>query len=153
MISVEPSAIRLFQKPRNWVKPDPDTPTTTQRASKQTMPTPPATDSEHEEEERDEFGRPYTPFFLPPYAAPFLFIPAYLEVSFLTCSVIYLRHPTARPGYSEIPTPYEADGEVMRLAWEWYGKVKPKIRSKTQRAREPTNRKVSGRFIDGMGNV
>jgi hypothetical protein len=81
-----------------------------------------------------------TPFNLPAYASPFIFIPAYLEVSFTTCSAIYVRHPTARPGYSEIPTPYDADGEVVRLAWEWYSKVRPRNRSKRQLAREPENR-------------
>jgi hypothetical protein len=81
-----------------------------------------------------------TPFNLPAYASPFIFIPAYLEVSFAACSVIYVRHPTARPGYSEIPTPYDADGEVVRLAWEWYSKVRPRNRSKRQLAREPENR-------------
>lgn len=81
-----------------------------------------------------------TPFNLPAYASPFIFIPAYLEVSFPTCSVVYVRHPTARPGYSEIPTPYDADGEVVRLAWEWYSKVRPRNRSKRQLAREPENR-------------
>ncbi|EOQ99692.1 hypothetical protein E3P92_01335 [Wallemia ichthyophaga] len=60
------------------------------------------------------------PFHLPNYASPFLFIPPYIEPSFQTCSFIYLRHPTARPGYSEIPSPYAADGDVMKLAWEWY---------------------------------
>jgi hypothetical protein len=82
----------------------------------------------------------HTPFNLPAYASPFIFIPAYLEVSFATCSVVYVRHPTARPGYSEIPTPYDADGEVVRLAWEWYSKVRPRNRSKRQLAREPENR-------------
>ena len=81
-----------------------------------------------------------TPFNLPAHASPFIFIPAYLEVSFATCSVVYVRHPTARPGYSEIPTPYAADGEVVRLAWEWYSKVRPRNRSKRQLAREPENR-------------
>lgn len=81
-----------------------------------------------------------TPFRLPDYATPFVFIPAYLEVSFPTCSTIYLRHPTARPGYSEIPTPYDADGEVVRLAWEWYAKVRPRMRSKRQISRMPENR-------------
>ena len=85
-------------------------------------------------------GNGLTPFNLPAYASPFIFIPAYLEVSFATCSVIYVRHPTARPGYSEIPTPYDADGEVVRLAWEWYSKVRPRNRSKRQLAREPENR-------------
>lgn len=57
---------------------------------------------------------------LPPFSAPFLFVPPYLEVSYNTCSVIYLRDPTAGPGSSEIATPYDADGEVMKLTWEWY---------------------------------
>ncbi|KAI0354074.1 alpha-L RNA-binding motif-containing protein [Trametes cingulata] len=85
-------------------------------------------------------GSDLTPFHLPPYASPFLFIPAYLEPSFSTCSVIYLRHPTARPGYSEIPTPWDADGEIVRLAWEWYSKRRMRIRSKSQLARMPENR-------------
>jgi hypothetical protein len=76
-------------------------------------------------------------FELPDYAAPFIFIPAYLEVSFVTCSAVYVRHPTARPGYSELPTPYDADGEVMRLAWEWYVKVRPRTRGKLQRETGP----------------
>ncbi|KAH9816576.1 hypothetical protein DFH28DRAFT_208338 [Melampsora americana] len=62
----------------------------------------------------------HLPFRLPAYASPFLFIPPYLEVSFRVCSMVYLRHPTCGPGFSEIPTPWNADGEVMRLAWEWY---------------------------------
>jgi len=82
-----------------------------------------------------------TPFSLPAHASPFIFVPAYLEVSFAACSVVYVRHPTARPGYSEIPTPYDADGEVVRLAWEWYSKVRPRNRSKRQLAREPENRR------------
>ena len=83
-----------------------------------------------------------TPFHLPAYASPFLFIPAYLEVSFATCSAIYVRHPTARTDYSEIPTPYDADGPVVRLAWEWYSKIRPRMRSKRRLEREPENRKV-----------
>lgn len=86
-----------------------------------------------------------TPFKLPPYASPFIFIPAYIEPSFKTCSAIYLRHPTARPGYSEIPTPYHADGEIVRLAWEWYTRVRPRMRSRSQLARMPENRRVIGR--------
>lgn len=81
-----------------------------------------------------------TPFHLPPYASPFIFVPAYIEPSFTTCSAVYLRHPTARPGYSEIPTPYDADGELMRMAWEWYSKRRSRIRSKSQLARMPENR-------------
>ncbi|KZT06646.1 alpha-L RNA-binding motif-containing protein [Laetiporus sulphureus 93-53] len=88
-----------------------------------------------------------TPFHLPPYASPSIFIPAYIEPSFATCSAIYVRHPTARPGYSEIPTPYDADGELVRAAWEWYSHVRPRIRSKRQLARMPENRQISGRAV------
>lgn len=96
--------------------------------------------------------KPLTPFNLPPYAAPFLFIPPYIEVSFATCSAIFVRRPTARYNYSEIPSPYEADGEIMRLSWEWYNKVRPRMRSKSQLARMPDNRKET-RVIPGVGRA
>jgi hypothetical protein len=83
---------------------------------------------------------PLTPFYLPPYASPWLFIPAYIEPSFATCSVVYVRHPTARPGYSEIPTPYDADGSLIRYAWEWYMQRRPRMRSKSQLSRMPEDR-------------
>jgi hypothetical protein len=76
-------------------------------------------------------------FRLPDYAAPWIFIPAYLETSFSTCSAIYVRHPMAREGYSELPTPYDADGEVVRLAWEWYNQVRPRTRGRIQRETGP----------------
>ena len=85
-------------------------------------------------------GTLLTPFNLPPYASPWLFIPAYIEVSFLTCTAIYVRHPTARPGYSEIPTPYDADGALIRYAWEWYMQRRPRMRSKKQLSRMPEDR-------------
>ncbi|KAI5117613.1 hypothetical protein M0805_001213 [Coniferiporia weirii] len=90
-----------------------------------------------------------TPFNLPPYAPPFIFIPAYIEVSFATCSAIFVRRPTARFNYSEIPSPYEADGEIMRLTWEWYNKVRPRMRSRSQVARMPDNRRET-RVIPGV---
>lgn len=84
------------------------------------------------------------PFTLPPFAAPFLFIPPYLEVSFTTCSAIYLRHPTVtanprmrdpqQPQYlSDIPSPYPATGEIFSLAWELYAHDAPRIRSDVRR--------------------
>lgn len=77
------------------------------------------------------------PLDLPDYSAPFLFVPAYLEVSFTTCSAVYVRDPTARKNHSELPTPYDADGELMRLAWEWYVKVRPRMRGRLQRETGP----------------
>jgi len=84
-----------------------------------------------------------TPFYLPLYSSPWLFIPAYIEPCFTTCSAIYVRHPTARPGYSEIPTPYDADGEVIRFAWEWYMQRNTRVRTKKQLARMPEDRSLA----------
>ncbi|KAJ3737241.1 hypothetical protein DFJ43DRAFT_1046816 [Lentinula guzmanii] len=114
MISVDPKAIRFFKPPRDEY-----------------------TDNVNSAEpDLDKL----TPFHLPLYASPWLFIPAYIEPNFATCSAIYVRHPTARPGYSEIPTPYDADGEIVRFAWEWYSKRRPRIRSQTRLARMPEDR-------------
>src|ERR1700753_3921106 len=105
MVTVDPEAIRFLQP--KAVETDPDE---ANQDTEQSKDLPPSI-----VKDGDESGKGRTPFRLPDYATPFTFIPAYLEVSFLTCSAVYLRHPTARPGYSEIPTPYDADGEGGRL--------------------------------------
>lgn len=162
MISVDPEAISFLRKPTqkqaepseseadesneevaaeatSALESDPtETPASTQKSAEK--PT----------ETSSETDKGLTPFNLPPYAAPFIFIPAYIEVSFATCSAIFVRRPTARYNYSEIPSPYEADGEIMRLTWEWYNKVRPRMRSKAQLARMPDNRKET-REIPGIG--
>lgn len=107
---------------------------------KPTRSPPKESPSERRAREAEASGK-LTPFHLPAYASPFLFVPAYIEPSFLTCSAIYVRHPTARPGYSEIPSPWDADGEIMRFAWEWYARRRPRVRSKRQASRSPENRK------------
>lgn len=144
MVTVDPKAIRFLQ-----AAPPPKTPESPEAESEASTSDLATEESLEEEDERpkqtvstkDRDKKAHlTPFNLPPYASPFIFIPAYLEPSFSTCSVIYLRHPTARPGYSEIPTPYDADGEVVRFTWEWYSRVRPRIRSKKQLARMPENR-------------
>jgi len=129
MVTVDPGAIRFLQPKTMETNPDEAAETDTH----------PPTDASIVKSV-DGSAKDQTPFHLPDYATPFIFIPAYLEVSFQTCSAVYLRHPTARPGYSEIPTPYDADGEVIRLAWEWYAKVRPRMRSKRQLAGMPENR-------------
>ncbi|KAF7313826.1 S4 RNA-binding domain-containing protein [Mycena chlorophos] len=116
MFSVRPSALRILQPQKDPAESD----NITSR-----VPDAPAE---------------LTPFNLPFYASPWLFIPAYLEVSFATCSAIYVRHPTARPEYSEIPTPYDADGEVVRAAWEWYLQHRPSKRTEWQWSRMPDDR-------------
>ncbi|CED82175.1 RNA-binding S4 domain [Phaffia rhodozyma] len=68
-------------------------------------------------------------FNLPPFAGPSLFVPAYLQPNYAYCTLTYLRHPTARHKYEEIPSPFDAKGDVMKSAWEWY--VQRRIRIKT----------------------
>ena len=59
-----------------------------------------------------------TPWRPRPYMSAFAFIPRYLEVNHSICSAVYLRHPVARKGESEVPSPY---GTVtQQLAFNWY---------------------------------
>ena len=87
------------------------------------------------------------PFTLPDYAAPFLFIPPYLEVSFTTCSAIYVRHPTIVPYKTvtdgkarwtfrtDLPSPYPAGGELYSMAWEHYTRNAPRTRADARRTK------------------
>ncbi|THH01029.1 hypothetical protein EW026_g1601 [Hermanssonia centrifuga] len=119
MVTVDPAAIPFLQRPaRAKAKETSDVKASSESESSETdesgvFSTKPIL------KEDSKYKQTQTYFKLPSYAAPFIFIPAYLEVSFATCSAIYLRHPTARPGYSELPTPYAADGDIINFAWEW----------------------------------
>ncbi|KAJ1025867.1 hypothetical protein NDA16_002493 [Ustilago loliicola] len=88
------------------------------------------------------------PFTLPDYAAPFLFVPPYLEVSFATCSAIYIRHPTIVPYKTvgddgkarwtfrtDLPSPYPAGGELYSMAWEHYTRNAPRTRADARRTK------------------
>lgn len=64
-------------------------------------------------------SKPYaTPWQPRDYMSAFAFIPRYLEVNQNICSAVYLRHPVARPGLAEVPTPFH--GETMALGFNWY---------------------------------
>ncbi|OBA23645.1 alpha-L RNA-binding motif-containing protein [Metschnikowia bicuspidata var. bicuspidata NRRL YB-4993] len=58
------------------------------------------------------FGRqdPSKPFFTPwtprPFIGAFAILPHHIEVSFETCHAIYLNDPVARPGHSEVISPF-----------------------------------------------
>jgi ribosomal protein S4 len=74
------------------------------------------------EEARDNPIDPTKPYATPwrprPYMSAFAFIPRYLEVNQNICAAVYLRHPVARPGLAEVPTPF---GETTnQLAFTWY---------------------------------
>jgi len=63
--------------------------------------------------------KPYaTPWMPRDYMAPFAFIPRYLEVNHNTCHAVYLRHPVAKPGLAEAPSPYPE--EILQMAFNWY---------------------------------
>lgn len=64
-------------------------------------------------------SKPYaTPWRPREWMSAFAFVPRYLEVHQKICSAVYLRHPVARPGLAEVPTPYGQ--EVNMLAHNWY---------------------------------
>jgi hypothetical protein len=66
-----------------------------------------------------DLRKPYaTPWRPRPFMSAFAFIPKYLEVNQNICSAVYLRHPVARPGLAEVPTPFWE--EVNQLAFTWY---------------------------------
>jgi hypothetical protein len=52
------------------------------------------------------------------YMAPFAFVPRYLEVNHTVCSAVYLRHPVARMGLAEVPSPFPL--ETGNLAFAYY---------------------------------
>ncbi|KWU47207.1 alpha-L RNA-binding motif-containing protein [Rhodotorula sp. JG-1b] len=148
LISVDPTAVVTLQRPREPPASASASSSDAAAAESATSEAGAATAESASESESSSTTTPPPPsaagarplpFHLPDYAAPFLFIPPYIEPSFQTCSAVYLRHPTARPGVSEIPSPYEADGEVMRLAWEYYlgmgrkGDVKKSKKTRGQR--------------------
>jgi ribosomal protein S4 len=64
-------------------------------------------------------SKPYaTPWRPRDYMNAFAFIPRYLEVNQNICAAVYVRHPVARPGFSEVPTPYGE--EISTGAYHWY---------------------------------
>ncbi|KAK0637311.1 hypothetical protein B0T17DRAFT_106356 [Bombardia bombarda] len=74
---------------------------------------------EQERENPIDSSKPYyTPWKPRPYMAPFAFIPRYLEVNPNICAAVYLRHPVARQGRAEVPTPFSPG--LNQLAFNWY---------------------------------
>lgn len=76
--------------------------------------------------QRGLFGRKDAskPFFTPwtprPFIGCFAVLPHHLEISFDTCHAVYLRNPVARPGHSEVISPFpEAAHE---RAYMWYAR-------------------------------
>ncbi|RMZ87124.1 hypothetical protein DV736_g5656, partial [Chaetothyriales sp. CBS 134916] len=65
-----------------------------------------------------DLSKPYlTPWQPRAYLSAFAFIPRYLEVNQNACAAVYLRHPVARPGSAEVPTPYPEMVNAAAFAW------------------------------------
>jgi hypothetical protein len=67
---------------------------------------------------RDDTKPYHTPWRPRDFMAAFAFIPRYLEVNQNICSAVYLRHPVAKPGLAEVPTPFHP--ETGQLTFNWY---------------------------------
>ncbi|KAL9131619.1 MAG: hypothetical protein Q9217_000507 [Psora testacea] len=64
-------------------------------------------------------SKPYaTPWRPREFMSAFAFVPRYLEVHQRVCAAVYIRHPVARPGLAEVPTPFAL--ETNSLAHNWY---------------------------------
>lgn len=72
------------------------------------------------------FGRqdPSKPYFTPwvprPFIGCFAILPAHIEISFSTCHAVYLRDPVARPGHSEVISPFP--DHVHERAYMYYAR-------------------------------
>lgn len=60
----------------------------------------------------------FTPWKPRPFLAPFAILPHHLEISFKSCHAVYLRDPVARPGHSEVISPF--DLPVHERAYMYY---------------------------------
>ncbi|KAJ2907361.1 hypothetical protein MKZ38_003218 [Zalerion maritima] len=66
-----------------------------------------------------KLDKPYQQPWSPrPFMAAFAVIPRYLEVNPNICAAVYLRHPVARPGSAEVPTPFPEF--VNALSFNYY---------------------------------
>ncbi|KAI5814622.1 hypothetical protein BZA77DRAFT_283371 [Pyronema omphalodes] len=64
-------------------------------------------------------SKPYRTPWRPRYfLSAFAFIPKYLEVNHNIGHAVYLRDPVAKPGQSEVPTPFHS--ETLQLAYAWF---------------------------------
>lgn len=73
----------------------------------------------YDEENPIDDSKPYaTPWKPRPFMSAFSFIPRYLEVNPNICAAVYLRHPVARKGLAEVPTPFSY--LTNQLTHNWY---------------------------------
>ncbi|KAF8438750.1 hypothetical protein BGX38DRAFT_1144877 [Terfezia claveryi] len=100
--------------PADLQSPDP-TSTSTSTTTPESKPKPEKTDPHNPLDPSKPYLTPWQPR---DYLSPFAFIPRYLEVNFTICHAVYLRHPVARPGATEVPSPFGPD--TQQLAFHWF---------------------------------
>ncbi|KAF4587523.1 30S ribosomal subunit S4 [Ophiocordyceps camponoti-floridani] len=64
---------------------------------------------------KEPYAMPWRPR---PFMSAFAFIPRYLEVNPYICAGVYVRHPVARKGLAEVPTPFSY--LTNQLVHHWY---------------------------------
>lgn len=120
-----PPSEQQRQKP---TEPSEDSPGSTDQASNQELePVNYLTDTEYNEllaalstmstNPVDENKAWATPWMPRDYLSAFAFVPRYLEVNQNICAAVYLRHPVARPGHAEVPTPFSESTNANAFAW------------------------------------
>ncbi|CCG23073.1 mitochondrial ribosomal component of the small subunit [Candida orthopsilosis Co 90-125] len=68
---------------------------------------------------RQDASKPYfTPWTPRPFLGAFAILPSHIEISFDTCHAVYLRDPVARPGHSEVISPFPE--HVHERAYMYY---------------------------------
>lgn len=59
----------------------------------------------------------FTPWTPRPFLAPFAVLPHHIEIDYETCHAVYLRDPVARPGHSEVLSPFSLDMHERSYLW------------------------------------
>lgn len=59
----------------------------------------------------------FTPWTPRPFLAPFAVLPHHIEIDYETCHAVYLRDPVARPGHSEVMSPFSLDMHERSYLW------------------------------------
>lgn len=74
---------------------------------------------------RQDPSKPYfTPWTPRQFLAPFSILPHHIEISFLSCHASYMRDPVARPGQSELISPFPLD--MHERVHMWYSRKRRK---------------------------
>ena len=60
----------------------------------------------------------FTPWSMRQFVPTFAVLPHHIEICFESCHAVYLRDPVARPGHSEIISPFSLD--IHERAYLWY---------------------------------